>query len=237
MKKLLFLTISISVLGLISPTTSFAQGMMGFPNVSIDNATIQSQQQEEQEGKNFLDNLTNKTVACSQLNDSDFEKIGEYFMGQSIGDTTRHIAMNEMMKRMMGEKGEEQAHAVMGKRLSGCDTSAAFPSQDAGFFPMLNMMTGGWSSPSKFNQTNNNPMMWNFGNYPMGWGFGALGWIFMILVWAVIIAGIFALIKWLAAQSHNAHGHEKSPLEILKERYAKGEIDKKEFEERKKDLS
>ena len=75
--------------------------------------------------------------------------------------------------------------------------------------------------------------MMNFGFGP----FGGFGWIFMVLWWVLIIAGIVALIKWLTNQPHGMHGHEKSPLEILKERYAKGEIDKKEFEERKKDLS
>lgn len=244
MKKLLFVT-TVFVLGLVFPSSSFAQGMMGFSSSSPNDATIQSQQQEEREGKKLLDDLSNKTVDCSQIEDADFEKIGEYFMGQSIGDTSRHIVMNEMMKRMMGEKGEEQMHAVMGKRLSGCDASAAFPAQDVGFMPMLNMfaqygapgsrtgMMGRWSSPFGPNQTNN-PMM-NFGFSSLG-GFG---WIFMILCWALIIVGIILLIKWLTAQSHgsnNPHNNKKFPLEILKERYAKGEIDKKEFEEKKKDL-
>ncbi|MBI5077565.1 SHOCT domain-containing protein [Candidatus Falkowbacteria bacterium] len=230
MKKIFFITIFVFGFALLS-NFSFAQGMMGFPSSSSDSSAIQSQQQEEKEGKQFLDNLNNKTVTCSQLQDADFEKIGEYFMGQSIGDTSRHIAMNEMMKSMMGEQGEEQMHIAWGKRGSGCDTSAAFPSQGTGFMPMMQMMMGGWSSPTGSNQSNNSMM--NFGFMP----FGGFGWIFMILWWVLIIAGIVALIKWLSGQSRGNHDHEKSPLEILKERYAKGEIDRKEFEEKKKDLT
>jgi putative membrane protein len=230
-KTILIAFLPIFAIMLILLRSAFAQGMMGFPSSSSDSAAIQSQQQEEQEGKQFLDNLNNKTATCSQLKDTDFEKIGEYFMGQSIGDTSRHIAMNEMMKSMMGEQGEEQMHTAWGKRGSSCDTSAAFPSQGIGFMPMMQMMMGGWSSPAGLNQGNNSMM--NFGFSP----FGSFGWIFMIFWWVLIIAGIVALIKGLTNQSRSGHDHEKSPLEILKERYAKGEIDKKEFEERKKDLS
>jgi len=184
MKKNIVIGVAILFMFLITSTYFIvsAQGMlalsvvegMGYFNSSSDNAAIQSQQQEELEGKKFLDGIKNKTVICSQLNDPDFEKIGEYFMGKSIGNTQRHIAMNEMMKRMMGEKGEEQAHKAMGKRLSGCNSTAAFPSQDAGFLPMMGMlgMMGGES-------------LWGgriYGMMSNGLGiFGVITWILIIL--------------------------------------------------------
>ena len=74
-------------------------------------------------------------------------------------------------------------------------------------------------------------MMWDTYGFGIGWSFM---WIFMLLFWVLVILGIFALIRWLAQGGESRNGGRA--LDILKERYAKGEIDKKEFEERKKDL-
>jgi len=74
----------------------------------------------------------------------------------------------------------------------------------------------------------------------MGWGFG-MGWpgiIFMFIFWiAVFIAFIF-LIRWLVLSTgQRGERHpEETALDILKKRYARGEIKKEEFEEKKKDL-
>ena len=63
------------------------------------------------------------------------------------------------------------------------------------------------------------------------------GW--MIIVWVIIIAlivwGVIALVKRGSSTSDTSH--KRDPLEIAKERYAKGEISKQEYEEIKKNLS
>ena len=237
MKKLIFAIFATIVIGSFAANVN-AQMMGGFSNAAVDwNEVVEHTAREEREGKELWNKLQTKEVACENLDDEQFGVLGEYFMGQMAGDS--HAAMNAMMIQAHGEDGEEQIHIVMGKRLSGCNTSAAFPAISGGWIPMINMMWGGWSSPFGSNNLTDNNMM-NFGFGP----FGGFGWIFMILWWVLIILGLVALIKWLTSQSRGAHNHEKlaspaggSALNVLKERYVKGEIDKKEFEEKKKDLS
>jgi putative membrane protein len=73
-----------------------------------------------------------------------------------------------------------------------------------------------------------------YGGHVMGW----FGGIFMIVFWGLVLVAIVLLIRWLAVAPRNREtgGGAESPLEILKKRYARGEINKEEFEEKKKDL-
>lgn len=73
-------------------------------------------------------------------------------------------------------------------------------------------------------------MYW--GNH--GWGMG-FGWPFMAIFWILIVICIVYLVRQIAG---NAKGGERdeTALDILKKRYARGEINKEEFEEKKKDL-
>jgi putative membrane protein len=71
------------------------------------------------------------------------------------------------------------------------------------------------------------------------YGFGFIEWIFMVLFWAAVIFLIISLLRRHRFSERNFednYGTRRTPHEILKERYAKGEITKKEYEEMKKDI-
>ncbi len=87
------------------------------------------------------------------------------------------------------------------------------------------------------------------GGQNWGWGMmgpgmmSGFGWmwfmpIFMILFWGLVIWGIVALVRGLSGSrsSDSTPPTVDSALEVLKKRYARGEINKEEYEEKKKDL-
>lgn len=74
---------------------------------------------------------------------------------------------------------------------------------------------------------------------------GGMGWwmVFGVILFIIFWGGIIALIVWgvrsVARGGHHETYHESrnNALDILKERYAKGEITKEQYEQMKKDLS
>jgi putative membrane protein len=76
-------------------------------------------------------------------------------------------------------------------------------------------------------------MMWD-GIGGMGWGWIGLGMVHMLLFWILVILGIVVLARWLAGGS--SRNFLPDPLEILKARYARGEITKEQFEQMKRDI-
>jgi len=80
------------------------------------------------------------------------------------------------------------------------------------------------------------------GSGVMGWGWsgmGAVGWLFMFLFWGLIIIGLVLVVRWLLDRGRPGvgQGAGEAPLDILKRRYARGEIGKDEYDRMKRDLT
>jgi putative membrane protein len=75
---------------------------------------------------------------------------------------------------------------------------------------------------------------WHWEMHPMWWGWGIGMMAMMFLFWALVIVGLIVGIRWLLGQGKATRSD--SALETLRQRYARGEINKEEFESKKKDL-
>ena len=81
-----------------------------------------------------------------------------------------------------------------------------------------------------------------FGPGMMGWGgygFNPFAWIAMLVFWALIIGGLALLVVWLVREVLPAAVVPVGPphaLDVLKARYARGEITRDQYEEMKREI-
>ncbi len=176
-----------------------------------DNTTHQMMEQES----GSIAGMDLKNIDCNTTGDSDFAKLGSFWMEKMFGEN--HDSVDKMMMSQMGTS-EQDMHVLMGKRMSGCVDARTGMMGDM----MMSMMTAG---------TQGSGMSGTMG---AGMGGGAIGSIFMILFLAVIILAIIWLYKQVRGPSTGAG--KESALDIAKKRYAMGEITKEELEEIKKEI-
>ena len=80
-----------------------------------------------------------------------------------------------------------------------------------------------------------------YGDHPHmgGWGWGGMifGPIMMIVFIALIVGAVVLVLRWMGLGGSPAARGEKNARDVLDERFARGEIDKDEYEERRQVLS
>jgi len=98
---------------------------------------------------------------------------------------------------------------------------------------MLSMISEPWDFTVSF-LTAQAPYDWGWRMHPMwGWGVGMMFMMFMF--WALVIVALIVGIRWFMAQGPRTRSD--SALEILRRRFACGEIEKDEFDAKRKALS
>lgn len=70
-----------------------------------------------------------------------------------------------------------------------------------------------------------------------GWGWWMLiGWVWMVVFWGLIIWAVFAIVGRLGGRN-DPEEHRSNAMSILEERFARGEINREQFEEMKRTLA
>jgi len=165
---------------------------------------------EIEEGKNLVESK----ISCDKLSDEQLEAMGDYYMEQMHPGEAHEIVDNMMGGE--GSKSLKQVHINMAKRLY-CNDNVYIGYGMMGSGGMMNMMGRG--------------MM---GSYPASYDYSNYG--YWNIFWILLFAAVIFLIVWIIHRFGIKNTASVTPLNILRKRFAKGEITKKEFEERKKDL-
>lgn len=184
-------------------------------------------------GKELVENQ----VPCDQLNEDQFEAIGEYLMEQ-MHPGEQHEEMHRMMGMDTNEELHDQMHVNMAKMMycSINQTGMMMPMN------MMRMMKGsggmmGGGMMKMMSGGNNGMMSTSYGMDTPGYGMMGWGWTMWLwnAVWFLFWIGVVVLVGWLIYK-YIIKGARASPIETLKQRYACGELTKKQFEEMKQEL-
>ena len=187
-------------------------GIVLLLNMGLVNAVSE---QEINEAKGLIDSKTD----CKSLSDSQLEVIGEYYMEQ-MHPGESHELMHKMMGLTEGSETEEQFHINMAKTIY-CGEGGTMGGGMMGMMMGGNMMgSGGMTGYG---------MM---GGYPAYYGYNSL----LGILWLVFLVGAIALIIWLIYKFAGKGKESGTPINILQKRYAKGEVNKKQFEEMRREL-
>jgi len=153
--------------------------------------------------------LVESKISCDKLSNEQLESIGDYYMEQMHPGEA-----HEIMDNMMGGEGSEslkQVHINMAKRLY-CNENVYIGYGMMGSGGMMNMM----------------------GSYPASYDYSNYG--YWNIFWILLFAAVIFLIVWIIHRFGIKNTVSETPLNILRKRFAKGEITKKEFEDMKKEL-
>lgn len=182
----------------------------------------------EQEGARLLQSVQAGEQRCQQLSRRQLEAIGEYVMGRMVGSPARHEAMDEQIRAGSGASGEAEAHVFLGRRFTGCATGVA----PGAFGSMMGMMgaysgaAGAMGGPGGFG-----PGMGGYWDDGDGWSTGAT---VALIVLAAMAVGLVALAAGRRRRALPASA--ETPLDLLSRRYAAGEMDTTDYEQRRRAL-
>lgn len=165
--------------------------------------------------------LVESKVKCENLTDKQLESIGEYLMEQMHPGEV-HETMHKRMGLEEGTETHKQFHVNIARNMY-CNQTGMM-----GGNMMNGNMMGGNATSGIMGGMSNSGMM---GNFAYGFGYSSILWLLFLIL---IIIALILLIIWFYRKITGATTNNDSALEILKNRYAKGEITKKQFEEMKK---
>ena len=184
---------------------------------------------EERQGAQLLQSVQAGEQKCQQLSRTQSELIGEYVMGRMVGSTARHEAMNRQITATSGASGEVQAHVFMGQRFAGCASRAA----PAAFGSMMGMMgnySGANGGMTGTGRDDANGMMGRSGSRATADnGLSSTDIVVLVILVALLAAALLAI----AARRPWRRSPPKTPFDVLRDRYAHGDIDTADYEQRR----